>query len=99
MVDFFELSRMYLYNHNERNFKEHFGLSSNMARIVWETLNERFELANGTRPKHLLWWLHWAKTYQTVGVCANFCKCSNNTWKEWVEYIEECLVDLAVVRT
>ena len=101
MVDFMALARPYVKNVNDRTFREHFGVSAVVAGAIWhfilDNITVDIDWNTACKEKHLLWWLHFVKTYGTVGACSNFCNATVNTWRNWVEHVEILVANLDVV--
>ena len=93
MVDFFELSKIYLTSHNLRTFKAHFGVSPTTAFALWSFV---YSCAN-IKPVHLLYALHFLKTYQTSDTAANIFHVVPDTYCKHVKIMIYNLYENLVV--
>lgn len=82
----------------DRYFREHFGEDPTVVDSVWSRLVQDEYLPPNAKPKHLLWMFYWWKTYNTVGVCAAFCKTHHTTFTYWKEAMKDAVASLDVVR-
>ena len=57
----------------DRQFRATFGISSELACLLWMMLDVENEGPEGAEPKHLLWTLHFLKTYGSEDVVASHC--------------------------
>jgi len=83
MVDFIweaELS-LGIYMGGEREFSDLFGTTSEAVAVTWRLMDRRGLLEGGSKPKHLLWLLHWYKAYPLQTEMCKFCRVkSSHTW-------------------
>lgn len=84
-LEWFSLISSFLYGsfkYNDAKFKAHFGISFSTIKYVWFYLakyhNEN-KLDYKLHPKHLLWVLHWLKTYNTWYLTSSFTRADLKT--------------------
>ena len=69
----------------ERTFRALFGTSADVCSILWDycAVHKR-RPKRGMKPKHLLWALHFLKSYGTEDVLAQWADTTRKTWRKWV---------------
>lgn len=83
----------------DRTFRAHFGVGWIVSYEIWKALTAYSEHYITPRPpikpEHLLWCLHFLKTYDTEDRAVPFCRTSRKTYRKWVWEVMERLDDLA----
>ena len=83
----------------DRQFRATFGISSELACLLWMMLDVENEGPEGAEPKHLLWTLHFLKTYGSEDVVALHCGVHPDTYRTWHDRIILALKELQLVCT
>jgi hypothetical protein len=81
-----------------RDWKALFGCSPLICDMIWGTLEKQELVPPKKEPVHLLWALHFLKTYGTEAVCACFLSKTAKTFREHLWPLVEAIAALRVVR-
>ncbi len=81
----------------ERRFREAFGVSAEIAFLLWTVLDAYNEGPPGGQPIHLLWTLLLLKTYGTQVDLAGRCGVDVNTYRVWTRLFLAKLAAMDVV--
>ena len=75
----------YNIGNNHRSFRAHFGTGPTVCSQVWNRMIEpvRDEVIAGLKPVHLLWALHFLKTYDTMDILASKAQVDRKTYAKW----------------
>lgn len=69
---------------DDRSYKSHFGVSTDVTSLVWDGIRESKTCPLSIRPVYLLWALLFLKTYSTTEVLADAVGASRNTFRKWI---------------
>lgn len=71
---------------NHESFRAHFGTSPLICSQLWiRTISpKRHIIADGLKPDHLLWALHFIKTYNTMYVLSAKVGVDRKTYAKWI---------------
>jgi DDE superfamily endonuclease len=75
-------------------FKSHFGVTFSTLRMIWWHIAKYYNLHKldySLLPKHLLWALHFMKSYETWNVLTTYCRADKKTIQLWVWRIIELI--------
>jgi hypothetical protein len=75
-------------------FRSFYGVPPNVCAILWNLIENK---PQGSKPKHLLWCLHFLKCYKSERVNAATMKVDEQTFRNWVWKFVDLLSDLNVV--
>ena len=81
----------------KRSFAANFGVSSDVCAVAWETLYTKGNISASAHPKHLLWALHFLKTYATENASRAILKADECTIRKWRWHFVELLAELKTV--
>jgi hypothetical protein len=80
-----------------RDWKALFGCSPLICDTIWGSLEKQELIPQKTEPVHLLWALHFLKTYGTEAVCGSFVGKMAKTYRDHVWPVVEAVAALRVV--
>ena len=71
---------------SHRSFRAHFGTGPLVCSQIWNRMIEpvRNKVIDGLKPIHLLWALHFLKTYDTMDVLASKARVDRKTYAKWI---------------
>jgi hypothetical protein len=79
-------------------FREHFGVTPDVAGSTWEWLVVKDLLPPKALPCHLLWLFDWWKANPLQGPCCKFLgHIDKNTFQKWCDLMETAVSNLPVV--
>jgi hypothetical protein len=78
-----------------RRWATNFATSPLVCSIVWDMLEPEDWAETTAEPKHLLWTMHFMKTYKKEGDLRGFAKCDEKTVRKWVWLFMERIAALA----
>ena len=82
----------------DRQYRGLYFLSDEQTAIAWDLLMEQGNLPSSTRPKHLLWHLHWLRCYPTEDVISLRFGMDRDTFRLWNGRMEDACGMLGLVR-
>jgi hypothetical protein len=79
-----------------RDWKALFGCSPLICQTIWGTLLQQGLKPLKVQPAHLLWLLHFLKSYGMETVCSSFLKCDEKTFRTHMWPLLQAISDLRV---
>lgn len=83
---FKETGKQYLQGsaYHSRSWKAHFGIGVEVCATAWNFFQASSLYTPDIKPLHLLWLLHWLKTYSTWDVLCNELKVDPKTARKYI---------------
>ncbi len=78
-----------------RKFRTFYGVAPNICSLLWKVMRDK---PDGSEPKHLLWCMHFLKSYSKEHVNAAFADVDEKTFRLWTWRFIELLSKLNVVQ-
>ena len=75
---------------DDRAFRSHFGCSPDICSILWEKIRRPSAMMG----KHLLWGLHFLKSYATEDVLACALRTTRKTLRKWIWTVVRSIAQL-----
>ena len=81
---------------NQRRFRSFFGTTPLICVTLWYRCS--VNLPSSASPKHLLWALHFLKSYNSTEILASSAGVDEKTYRKWAWMLVHALADLKLVR-